>query len=62
MRGTHPGTFNDVPPTGRTVEVEHIHIARIVDGKGTDHWAMIDMLGLLQQLGVVPATPAAALA
>lgn len=52
--GTHTATFNGVPATGRRFAVEHIHIARIVNGKGVDHWTAMDTLGMLQQLGVIP--------
>jgi predicted ester cyclase len=60
VRGTHQAVFNGIPPTGRRIAVEHIHIARIVDGKGVDHWAAMDTLGMLQQLGAIPAGPPAA--
>lgn len=60
MTGTHEAAFNGIPATGRRIEIEHIHITRIVDGKGVDHWAAMDTFGLLQQLGAIPAgSPAA---
>jgi predicted ester cyclase len=34
--------------------MEGIAVHRIVDGKLVEHWAQIDALGLLIQLGVVP--------
>jgi steroid delta-isomerase-like uncharacterized protein len=58
--GTHEGTYNGIPATGRRFAVEHIHIARVVDGKGVDHWAAMDTLGMLQQLGALPAPALAA--
>ena len=36
-----------------------MHIVRVVDGKGVDHWAVFDMLGVLQQLGALPQRPPA---
>jgi len=54
LHGTHQGEFLGVPPTGKRVAIEVIDILRIVDGKITDHWDLIDQLGLLRQLGVIP--------
>ena len=42
--------------TGKTATWSEIHIGRLVDGKVLEHWATIDQLGMLQQLGLV-ATP-----
>lgn len=58
-RGTHRGAFMEIPPTGKQVEVTGIDILRIANGKMVEHWGQLDMLGMLQQLGVVP-TPEAA--
>ena len=56
FRGTHRGEFMGIPPTGKQVEYEVIDIRTIAgDGKMTDHWAMSDQLGMMQQLGVIPA-------
>lgn len=59
MRGTHLGPFNGIPATGRSITMEHIHINWLVDGKGVEHWAAMDMLGLLQQIGAIPERRAA---
>ena len=60
VAGTHKGEFMAVPPTGTHVDVQLIDIMRF-DGAGLvcEHWGVADMLSLLQQLGVVPAGPAA---
>jgi predicted ester cyclase len=42
-------------PSGRAYRVQHIHIFRIADGKLAEHWATRDDLGLLEQLGGLPA-------
>jgi steroid delta-isomerase-like uncharacterized protein len=55
LRGTNTGSFMGIPPTGKAVNVTATGIFRVVDGKVTDNWVNFDMLGLLQQLGVVPA-------
>jgi hypothetical protein len=40
---------------GRAVSIGGISIYRITDGKMPQVWIEYDMLGLLQQLGVVPS-------
>ena len=60
LRGTHTGTLLGIPPTGKSVEVGVMVIARFDDrGKWVEDWANWDQLGMLQQLGVVPAVAAA---
>ena len=55
VRGTHKGPFMDLPPTGKPFTLTAIDILRIVDGKIVEHWGEADTLGLLQQLGAIPA-------
>jgi predicted ester cyclase len=59
MTGTHEGRFEigpfrDIPPTGRQVEVPHMHFFRWVDGKNTDLWHVWDTPALMRQLGAPP--------
>jgi predicted ester cyclase len=54
FRGTHQGEFMGIPPTGRRVAIELIDMVRVVDGRVVEHWNVVDNLGLLQQLGVLP--------
>ena len=54
-RGTHRGELMGIPPTGKQVTVTGIEINRFEDGKSVEHWLEYDALGMLQQLGVVPA-------
>jgi predicted ester cyclase len=54
MRGTHKGDFMDIAPTNKQVELTVIAIDRISGGKVVESWAEIDMLGMMQQLGVIP--------
>ena len=54
-RGTHQGPFMGIPPSGKHVTVTGIAIIHIAKGKAVEEWANADELGLLQQLGVVPA-------
>jgi len=55
MRGTQQGALGSIPPTGKQVEVLTINIVRIESGKIAEEWGIDDRLGLLQQLGLVPA-------
>jgi steroid delta-isomerase-like uncharacterized protein len=48
--GRHTGDFMGVPATGRSVSLATIRIDRIVDGKIAEHWSVVDMAGLMQQL------------
>jgi steroid delta-isomerase-like uncharacterized protein len=54
FHGTHQGEFMGIPPTNKPVEINVIDIHCVVEGKITEHWAVADMLGLMQQLGVIP--------
>jgi steroid delta-isomerase-like uncharacterized protein len=54
-RGTHDGELFGIPATGKQVTVSGITIDRIVDGRIAETWTNWDTLGLLQQLGAVPA-------
>ena len=54
-RGTHQGELMGIPPTGKQVSTTGINIFRFANGKGVEEWFNGDDLGLLQQLGVVPA-------
>ena len=53
-RGTQKGPLWNIPPTGRQVMVTGILISRLVDGRFAEDWGVVDMLGLVNQLGVVP--------
>ncbi len=55
IHGTHQGEGMDIPPTGKRVVYTGIDIFRIADGKIVERWGEVDALGLLQQLGVIPA-------
>ena len=55
MSGTHRGPFFGIAPTGRRVVQEQVHILRFKDGKAVEHRAVRDDLGMLRQLGVIPA-------
>jgi steroid delta-isomerase-like uncharacterized protein len=54
-RGTHQGELTGIPPTGNQVEAPGIVINRISGGKIAESWANYDALGMMQQIGAVPA-------
>ena len=54
-RGTHKGELMGIPATGRQGMVTGTGIARIEGDKLVEAWSEFDALGMLQQLGVVPA-------
>lgn len=64
--GTHRGSSRfpvdggmlvGVQPTGRTFEVQHIHMYRVLDGKIAEHFASRDDVGMMRQLGLLPPPP-----
>jgi steroid delta-isomerase-like uncharacterized protein len=48
--GVHTGDYFGLPATGRSFAYKQIHIIRIRDGKGLEHWAVRDDASLMQQL------------
>lgn len=59
--GTDSGGFMGIPPTGRQFGIAGIDIHVVRDGRLAEHWHVVDMLGQMQQLGLIPApsgTPA----
>lgn len=54
-RGVHKGNFMNLPATGKPITMTGIEIFRIKDGKIIELWGEANLLGLMQQLGIVPA-------
>lgn len=55
---THTGApffVGNIPASGKAIKTTGISIYRIKDGKIVEHWAEMDFLGVLQQVGAVPA-------
>ena len=55
LHGTHNGDFQNIPPTGKSVVVPAVVIFRMEKGKIVEAWLNAELLGLLMQLGAVPA-------
>jgi|SRR5262245_5785533 len=53
--GTHKGALQGIPPTNKQFRINGIAIARVIDAKVSELWEVLDQLGQLQQLGLIPA-------
>jgi steroid delta-isomerase-like uncharacterized protein len=53
--GTQRGELAGIPPTGKPVTFPGVAIDRIANGKLVESWLQADMLGMMQQLGVIPS-------
>ena len=51
FRGTHSGELFGHEPTGGAIDVEVFDLFRLEGGQLVEHWAMVDSLSLLKQLG-----------
>ena len=58
--GTHQGELMGIAPSGKHVEITGIGVDRVVDGQIVESWSNWDTLGLLTQIGAVPAPAGAA--
>ncbi|MYS84675.1 ester cyclase [Embleya scabrispora] len=70
MQGRHTGPFvrfrdgaldQAIPPTGREIDFEQVHVLDIRNAKVVRHEALRDDIAMLGQLGVFPPSPATAL-
>ena len=55
QRGVLQGPTGDIPPTGRSVEVDYVQVLRFHDGKHVSFNLLFDRLSMLEQLGLAPA-------
>jgi predicted SnoaL-like aldol condensation-catalyzing enzyme len=58
--GTHVGDLGGLPPTGRQVTGSGIDVFRVKDGRIAESWQQWDQMGVMQQLGAIPAASAQA--
>ena len=54
VQGTHTGSFQDIPPTGRTVTNAGITVHHLRDGRISETWLAYDNLSFMAQLGPSP--------
>ena len=52
--GTHSGQFGPLPATGKSAAIQGIDIIRFEGDRMAEHWGLIDTLGMLTALGVIP--------
>jgi steroid delta-isomerase-like uncharacterized protein len=52
--GKHEGDLPGIPRTGNEMKMTAVAIHRIADGKLAEKWSDKDVLGMLQQLDVIP--------
>jgi steroid delta-isomerase-like uncharacterized protein len=55
LQGTHLGEGLGLLPTGRPVSITGIVIVRVASGQIVEAWNNWDQLGLLRQIGAIPA-------
>ena len=60
VTGTHKGEFQGVPQSGKKVSFGRMFFFTIIDGKITEIWVSLDMIGLMQQIGAIPTAPSSA--
>jgi steroid delta-isomerase-like uncharacterized protein len=53
--GRNEGELMGMPATGKQATTAGVNINRVAGGKLVQGWGLFDQLGLLQQLGAVPA-------
>lgn len=52
--GTMKGDFMGMKASGKKATWSESHISRLSNGKVVEHWAVVDQVGMLQQLGLMP--------
>ena len=51
IAGTHQGPFQGVEPTGRSIRIRGIQVARFEDGLIVERWGCSDEAGIMKQIG-----------
>ena len=52
--GTHRGEFFGVPATGKQITVKGVVVDRVLNGQMVESRILMDGLGMMTQLGVIP--------
>jgi predicted ester cyclase len=55
MSGVHQGEFMGVPATGRPYSMDGMTMMRFEGDRVVERWSSADFLGLLTQIGAIPA-------
>ncbi|HXW79477.1 MAG TPA: ester cyclase [Acidimicrobiales bacterium] len=58
ITGTNKGEFMGVPASGKSIDIQAIDIVRFGDdGLVHEHWGVMDVMSMMQQIGAVPSGP-----
>ena len=55
FRATHQGEVMGIPPSGKSINISGVNIFRMANGKVVEDWVYRDTLGLMRQIGAMPA-------
>ena len=53
VQATHTGAFGELAATGRKIDIAVLDLFQIRDNRLVEHWALLDNLGMLKQLGTI---------
>ena len=53
VQATHTGPFGDMAATGRKIDIDVLDLFQIREGRLVEHWALLDNLGMMKQLGAL---------
>jgi steroid delta-isomerase-like uncharacterized protein len=54
LKGTQQGEWLGIPPTQKKITLQVLENYRFTEGQIAEQWVVMDALGMLQQLGVIP--------
>jgi steroid delta-isomerase-like uncharacterized protein len=58
ITGTNKNDFMGIPASGKRIDEQGIDIVRFGDdGLAHEHWGVMDMMSLMQQIGAIPSGP-----
>ena len=55
ISATHRGELLGIPPTEKQLAFTAMELYRIANGKIDEQWVNVDTLGMMQQIGAIPA-------
>ena len=55
VKGTHTGELAGIPASGQSLDFTASDFFQMADGQVIESWHNVDDLGLLQQIGIIPA-------
>ena len=60
VTGTNKGDFMGIPASGKSIDIQAIDIIVFdADGLASEHWGVMDIMSMMQQIGAVPGGPPA---